>query len=101
MLVTQARPAASKAAPRFARLDTRLAQHPATHFPLLSNSIVLPLSGTCTGTLTAFLKVSVLVPGSTFPPLVATSFACDGITEAGWTRLLITYAASMGPVVKV
>jgi hypothetical protein len=66
------------------------AQHPATHFPAGSNSIVLPLNGTCTGTLTAFMKVSVLVPGSTLPPLVATSFACDGITDAGLTNWLIT-----------
>jgi hypothetical protein len=31
------------------------AQHPPTHFPLLSNSIILPLSGTWTGIFTAFL----------------------------------------------
>jgi hypothetical protein len=73
-----------------AKYNARLGQHPAAHFPALSNSIVLPLSGTKAGTLTAFTKVSVLVPGRTLPSLVATSFACDAITEAGLTRSLIT-----------
>jgi len=60
-----------------------LPQQPAAHFPAPSNSIVLPLSGMWTGTLTAFLKVSVLVPAITLPSLVPTSLACEAMTEAG------------------
>src|SRR5262249_49926935 len=65
-------------------------QHPAMHFPAASNTIVLPESGMCTGTLTAFMKASVLLPGRTLPPTVPTSFACEAITDAGFTRSLIT-----------
>src|SRR5258708_29856531 len=76
-------------------------QHPATQVPPPSNSMVLPLSGTWAGTLTALTKASVLVPGRILPPLVATSFACEGITETGLTTAFITYPASVGPVVNV
>jgi hypothetical protein len=34
------------------------------HFPPASNSIVLPDSGTCTGTLDALMNASVLLPGA-------------------------------------
>ena len=46
--------------------------------------------------LTAFRKASVLVPGSTLPPLVATSLLCDAMTAAGWTRSLITVSDPTG-----
>src|SRR6186997_2025021 len=74
-------------------------EHPAVHLPPASNSIVLPESGICAGALTSLMKVSVLLPGRTLPPTVPTSFACEGITDAGFTSSLITYAASTGPVV--
>jgi hypothetical protein len=66
-------------------LSETLRQHPATHFPVASNSIVLPLNGTCTGTLAAFMKVSVFEPATTLPPLVPTSFAWEGMTALGLT----------------
>jgi hypothetical protein len=65
-------------------------QQPAVHFPAASNSIVLPESGTWTGTLTALTKAAVLLPGRTLPPTVPTSFACDAITSAGFTSSLMT-----------
>ena len=45
-------------------------QQPPTHLPLPSNSMVLPLSGTCTGTLTAAMNLAVREFGRTLPPLV-------------------------------
>ena len=48
-----------------------IAQQPDTHFPVSSNDIVLPLTGTCTGTLAALMKVSVFVPAITLPSFVA------------------------------
>ena len=49
----------------------------------------------------AFMNASVLLPGRTLPFTVPTSFACEGITAAGLTSTLITYAASVGPVLKM
>src|SRR5438045_833756 len=60
-------------------------QHPAVHLPLPSNSIILPESGTYTGTCTALMNFSVRVPGRTLPAAVAPSFACETITCAGFT----------------
>jgi len=57
----------------------RDAQQPATHFALALNSIALPLNGMCTRTRVALMNLSVLKFGSTLPPVVATSFACDAI----------------------
>ena len=65
-------------------------QQPPTHLPSAPNSIVFPLNGTCTGTLVAALNTAVLVPGSSLPPLVAISLACEGITSFGLTISLIT-----------
>ena len=65
-------------------------QHPTTHPPPPSNSIVFPDSGTCTGTLVALMKLSVRVPAFTLPPSVAGSLAWETMTEAGLTRSLIT-----------
>ena len=79
-----------KTTPAFGSSLSLPGQQPAAHLPPSSNSIVLPLSGTCTGTVTALVKASVLVPGRTLPPLVATSFACEAITAAGLTNSLIT-----------
>ena len=56
--------------------------------PLIS--MVLLVNGIWIGVLTAFWKVSVLVPGRTLPPLVAASFACEPITETGLTNSLMT-----------
>ena len=47
--------------------------------------MVLPDSGRCTGTFTAFMKASVLLPGRTLPPTVPTSLTCEAITDAGFT----------------
>ena len=55
------------------------------HLPPASNSIVLPDSGTTTGTFDALTKASVLLPWRTLPPTVPTSLACEAITEAGFT----------------
>ena len=52
----------------------------------------MPLSGTCTGTLTAALNAAVRVPSSSLPPSVAGSLACEAITEAGLTSSLIVTA---------
>src|SRR5690606_31619187 len=87
----RARPAARRLAPH---------QQPATHFPLPSNSMVRPLSGTCTGALTAFWKAAVFDLGRSLPSFVAASLACEGITDFGFTSWLMTCAASFGPVVK-
>lgn len=73
-------------------------RQPATQSPPASNSFVRPLSGRCTGTLTASINVAVLVAGMTVPPLMAASLARDGITGAGLTRSLMTTAASFDPV---
>jgi hypothetical protein len=53
-----------------------LDQQPATHFPLPSNSIVLPERGTCTGIFAALANAAVLLFGVSLPPIVAGSFAC-------------------------
>jgi hypothetical protein len=65
-------------------------QHPAVHLPAASNSMVFPESGRCTGTFTALMKASVLLPGRALPPTVPTSLACETITSAGLTRSFIT-----------
>src|SRR5450432_3569352 len=65
-------------------------QQPAVHLPPLSNSIVFPERGMCTGTFTAFMNASVLLPGRTFPFTVPTSLACEAMTDAGFTRSLMT-----------
>src|SRR6266581_5742634 len=49
---------------------------------------------------TRLMNCSVRVPLFTFPPVVATSFACEGMTAAGWIKLTAK-AASGGPVVKL
>src|SRR4029450_3194941 len=87
----------SRLRPAFAR-DATQDQQPAVPFPPASNSIVLPESGTCTGTLDALVNASVLLPARTLPFSVPASFACDAMTDAGLTSSLITYAASAGPV---
>ena len=61
--------------------------------------MVLPLSGTCTGTLTAFWNAAVLLVGTTLPSTVAGSLACEAMTEFGRTSSFTTKAASLGPVV--
>ena len=83
-------PAAGMKCPAWGAASGEFAQHPAVHFPAASNSIVLPESGICTGTLTAFMKVSVRLPGRSLPPMVPTSLACEAITAAGLTSSLIT-----------
>ena len=55
-----------------------------------TNAIVLPLNGTWTGIETLFMNVSVRVPGTTLPPFVPTSLACDRITSLGLTRSEMT-----------
>src|SRR5512132_1063643 len=95
---------------RFAALDHALpkerivpdrysrSQQPDAQRPLPSNSMVLPLSGTCTGTLTAFWKAAVLLVGTTLPSTVAGSLTCVTMTEFGRTSSFTTKAASLGPV---
>ena len=78
--------AVSRAAPTKLLPD----QQPATHLPSALNSMVLPESGTCTGTLLALMKVSVREPARTLPPTVPTSLACEAITAFGLTRSLMT-----------
>src|SRR5262250_3614015 len=58
-------------------------QQPDAQRPLPSNSMVLPLSGTYTGTLTAFWKAAVLLVGTTLPSTVAGSLTCVTMTEFG------------------
>lgn len=65
-------------------------QQPSVHLPALSNAIVFPERGICTGTFTAFMKASVLLPVRTFPLTVPTSLAWEAITDAGFTRSLMT-----------
>src|SRR3546814_6745808 len=59
------------------------------------------LSGRCTGTVVAAMKAAVLLPSFTLPPVVASSLACEAITDAGFTNSLMTKAASVGPVEKM
>ena len=58
--------------------------------PLPSNSIVLPLTGTCTGIFAAFWNVAVRLVGESLPPTVAGSLACYAMTELGRTRSFTT-----------
>jgi hypothetical protein len=66
------------------------AQQPPVHLPAASIFMVFPLNGRYTGTWAAALKAAVFVFGSSLPPLVAASLACDAITAFGLTSSLIT-----------
>src|SRR3546814_5808375 len=70
-------------------------EQPPTQLPLPSNAMVRSLSGRCTGTVVAAMKAAVLLPSFTLPPVVASSLACEAITDAGFTNSLMTKAASV------
>jgi predicted kinase len=83
------------------RSEVERRQQPLTHFALSLNSMVRPLSGRRTGTFVALMNLSVLVPGRSLPSMVVASLAWEAITASGLTSLLMTKAASSGPVEKM
>src|SRR5262249_28391897 len=74
-------------------------QQPHPQRPLPPHPMVLPLSGTNTGTLTAFWKAAVLLVGTTLPSTVAGSLTWVTMTDFGRTSSFTTKAASLGPVI--
>src|SRR3954464_468668 len=77
-------------APTGACRRSGLQEQPATHLPLPSNSIVLPLrAGYTARPFTSAASAPVRDSARILPPAVARSFTCDMITETGCTSELI------------